>query len=257
MGTEARLMKDDELLRYARHIMLPEIDIDGQERLLAATVLVIGLGGLGSPVSIYLAASGVGELTLADFDAVDLSNLQRQIVHTTDSIGAQKTESARRSLEAINPETRIRTISEKLNLERLEQEVEAADVVVDCTDNFEVRYAINDAALKTKTPLVSGAAIRLEGQLMVVDPRVSDAPCYRCLYQDASEAQLNCAETGILAPVVGVIGTLQALETIKLIVGIGEPLVGHLLVFDAKYMEWRKLKLPKNPSCEACASVTN
>ncbi len=248
-------MNDDELLRYARHIMLPEIDIDGQEKLLAAKVLVIGLGGLGSPVSIYLAASGVGQLVLADFDIVDLSNLQRQIVHTTDRVGVSKTESAKQNLQAINPNTSIRTISDKLTLEELEKEVENADVVVDCTDNFEVRYAINDAVLKTKTPLVSGAAIRLEGQLMVVDPRNPAAPCYRCLYQDASEAQLNCAETGILAPVVGTIGTLQALETVKLIVGLGESLAGYLLVFDAKYMDWRKLKLPKNPSCEACSAT--
>ena len=242
-------MNDEQLLRYARHIMLPEIDVAGQEKLLAARVLVIGLGGLGSPVSLYLAASGIGSLTLADFDTVDLSNLQRQIVHKTNRIGDLKTESARQSLLEINPDIDIRTLGERLTITELESETAMADVVVDCTDNFEVRYAINDACLKSKTRLVSGAAVRLEGQLMVIDPTNPDMPCYRCLYGDATDVELNCATTGIAAPVVGTIGTLQALETIKLIVGIGEPLAGFLLTWDAKYMDWRKLKLPKNPDC--------
>lgn len=242
-------MNDEQLLRYARHIMLPEIDVAGQEKLLAARVLVIGLGGLGSPVSLYLAASGIGSLTLADFDTVDLSNLQRQIVHKTSRIGDLKTESARQSLLEINPDINIRTLGERLTIAELESETALADVVVDCTDNFEVRYAINDACLKSKTRLVSGAAVRLEGQLMVIDPTNPDMPCYRCLYGDAGDVELNCATTGIAAPVVGTIGTLQALETIKLIVGIGEPLAGFLLTWDAKYMDWRKLKLPKNPDC--------
>ncbi|MBT4162529.1 MAG: molybdopterin-synthase adenylyltransferase MoeB [Gammaproteobacteria bacterium] len=247
-------MNDEQLLRYSRHIMLPEIDIEGQEKLLAAKVLIIGLGGLGSPVSLYLAASGVGSLTLADFDEVDLSNLQRQIVHTTDSLGEPKPESAKRFLHSINPEIEIRTVNNRMTIEKLDEEIERADIVVDCTDNFEVRYAINDACLKAKTILVSGAAVRMEGQLMVIDPTTPDMPCYRCLYQDAGETELNCATTGIAAPVVGAIGTLQALETLKLIVGIGESLAGYLLTFDAKYMDWRKLKLPKNPHCVACSS---
>ena len=242
-------MNDDQLLRYARHIMLPEIDVNGQENLLAAKVLIVGLGGLGSPVSLYLAASGVGSLTLADFDSVDLSNLQRQIVHKTSNIGEPKTESARQTLLNINPDIEIRTIGSRLTIEQLEAETERADVVVDCTDNFDVRYAINDACLKNKTWLVSGAAIRMEGQLMVVDPMNPDMPCYRCLYGDAGETELNCATTGIAAPVVGTIGTLQALETLKLITGIGESLAGYLLTWDAKQMDWRKLKLPKNPDC--------
>jgi len=242
-------MNDEQLLRYARHIMLPEIDVAGQKKLLAARVLVIGLGGLGSPVSLYLAASGIGSLTLADFDTVDLSNLQRQIVHKTSRIGDLKTESARQSLLEINPDIDIRTLGERLTITELESETAMADVVVDCTDNFEIRYAINDACLKSKTRLVSGAAVRLEGQLMVIDPTNPDMPCYRCLYGDAGDVELNCATTGIAAPVVGTIGTLQALETIKLIVGIGEPLAGFLLTWDAKYMDWRKLKLPKNPDC--------
>jgi molybdopterin/thiamine biosynthesis adenylyltransferase len=248
-------MNDDQLMRYARHIMLPEIDIAGQEKLLAAHVLIVGLGGLGSPVSLYLAASGVGFLTLADFDVVELSNLQRQIVHRNDSLGEPKAESAKRNLLAMNPDINIRAITEKLSLEQLETEVDAADIVVDCTDNFEVRFAINDACLKSGSILVSGAAVRLEGQLMVVNPGDPASPCYRCLYQEASDAQLNCSETGIAAPVVGTIGTLQALETIKMILGLGESLVGYLLTFDAKYMDWRKLKLPRNPSCESCRAV--
>ena len=247
-------MNDEQLLRYARHIMLPDIDVDGQERLLASNVLIIGLGGLGSPVSLYLAASGVGSLVLADFDVVDLSNLQRQIVHTIDSLGEPKTKSAKRFLHSVNPDIDIRTISDKLNLEQLAQEVAAVDVVVDCTDNFEARFAINDACLKSKTILVSGAAIRMEGQLMVVDPTGSNLPCYRCLYGDSPDAEINCADTGIAAPVVGTIGTLQALETLKIIVGVGESLAGYLLTFDAKYMDWRKLKLPQNPDCPSCSA---
>jgi molybdopterin/thiamine biosynthesis adenylyltransferase len=248
-------MNDEQLLRYARHIMLPDIDIDGQERLLAAKVLVIGLGGLGSPVSLYLAASGVGHLTLADFDTVDLSNLQRQIVHTNDSVGEPKAESAKRSLLEINPDISIRTITDRLSLSQLESEVAASDIVVDCTDNFEVRFAINDACLRQRKYLVSGAAVRMEGQLMVIDGSDPSMPCYRCLYEDSPDAELNCAETGIMAPVVGTIGTLQALETLKLIVGIGESLAGYLLTFDARYMDWRKLKLPQNPACLSCSTL--
>ena len=248
-------MNDDQLLRYARHIMLPEIDIEGQEKLLAARVLIVGLGGLGSPVALYLAASGAGSLTLADFDLVDLSNLQRQIVHTTSSIGEPKTVSAKRQLHEVNPDIEIRLIQQRMSLATLEDEVALADIVVDCTDNFEVRFAINDACLRQRTTLVSGAAVQLEGQLLVVDAIGQDMPCYRCLYQSASEGALNCAETGIAAPVVGAIGTLQALETLKLIVGIGESLAGYLLTFDARYMDWRKLKLPQNPNCEACTNL--
>ena len=248
-------MNDDQLLRYARHIMLSDIDIEGQEKLLAARVLVVGLGGLGSPVALYLAASGVGSLTLADFDLVDLSNLQRQIIHTTASIGEPKTLSAKRQLREINPDIEIRLVQQRMSLETLEGEVALAHIVVDCTDNFEVRFAINDACLRQQTTLVSGAAVRLEGQLMVVDAVSRDMPCYRCLYQSGSEGALNCSETGIAAPVVGAIGTLQALEALKLIVGIGESLAGYLLTFDALYMDWRKLKLPQNPNCEACNNL--
>ena len=232
--------------------MLPDIDIEGQEKLLAARIFIVGLGGLGSPVALYLAASGVGSLTLADFDLVDLSNLQRQIIHTTASIGEPKTVSAKRQMHGVNPDIEIRLVQRRMTMETLEDEVALADIVVDCTDNFEVRFAINDACLRQQTTLISGAAVRLEGQLMVVDAVSKDMPCYRCLYQSGSESPLDCSETGIAAPVVGAIGTLQALEALKLIVGIGQSLAGYLLTFDARYMDWRKLKLPQNPNCESC-----
>lgn len=250
-------MNDEQLLRYARHIMLPDIDIAGQERLLAARVLIIGLGGLGSPVAMYLAASGVGNLILADFDTVDLSNLQRQIVHRNESVGELKTHSARQTLASINPDINIRTIDEKLSLDSLEKEVADADLVMDCTDNFEVRFAINDACVRQKTTLVSGAAVRMEGQLMVIEPGDPTNPCYRCLYEEASDNALNCAETGIAAPVVGTIGTLQALEAVKILTGIGTSLAGYLLTFDAKRMDWHKLKLPKYKDCKTCGANAN
>ena len=242
-------MRDEQLLRYAKHIMLPEVDVAGQEKLLASKVLIIGLGGLGSPVSMYLAASGIGSMTLADYDSIELSNLQRQIVHKTKSIGELKTKSAKRTLQDINLDTNIRTIDSKLTTDELNAETDRADIVVDCTDNFQARYAINDACLRTKTRLVSGAATRFEGHLMVIDPTIPNMPCYRCLYDNAVDIELNCSTTGIAAPVVGTVGTLQALETIKLILGIGESLAGYLLTWDAKYMDWRKLKLPKRADC--------
>ena len=247
-------MKDEELLRYSRQIMLPEIEVEGQERLLNSRILIVGLGGLGCPVAMYLAAAGAGHLVLADFDQVDLSNLQRQIAHTTGRVGMNKVDSANATIEALNPEVQVTCISTKLNSATLRSEVEQADVVVDCTDNFTIRFEINEHCVATETPLVSGAAIRLEGQLLVYDPRIESAPCYRCLYDTAEEGALNCAENGVAAPVVGVIGTLQATEAIKLIVGFGESLAGYLLVFDAKYMDWRKLRLKKNPECPTCST---
>ena len=246
------MMNDEQLLRYARHVMLPDIDLAGQEKLLAAHVMVIGLGGLGSPVSLYLAASGIGTLTLVDFDAVDLSNLQRQIAHRMENLGEAKVESARKNLLAINPDVRINAVNEKLDEAALQDRMKGVDLVVDCTDNFDVRFAINRACIATGTRLVSGAAIRMEGQLMVAEPGKADSPCYACLYGDAPDIELNCATTGVAAPVVGVIGTLQALETIKLIAGVGEPLTGYLLTFDGRYQEWRKLKLPRNLDCRVC-----
>ena len=248
-------MNDEQLLRYSRQIMLPELDIDGQEKLGGASVLIIGLGGLGSPAAIYLAAAGIGEVTLVDEDVVDLSNLQRQIVHREASIGEPKVASAENTIKQISSETKITTIATRLRGDQLLETVSHVDVVVDATDNFESRYEINDACLSTQTPLVSGAAIRMEGQVAVFDPRKSDSPCYRCLYEEGDNETLNCADNGVLAPVVGIIGTIQAMEAIKIISGIGKTLCGHVLYMDAKRMEWRRLKLLKNPQCLSCGST--
>lgn len=247
-------MNDAQLLRYSRQIMLPEVDIDGQEQLLAARVLILGLGGLGSPVAVYLAAAGVGQLVLADFDRVDLSNLQRQIVHRHADIGRAKVESARDSLLAINPEIEVIALNGVLEGEALEQQVKLADAVVDCTDNFAIRYALNAACVRQKTPLISGAAIRLEGQVAVYDLRDPDSPCYRCLYPQGDDTQLTCSESGVLAPLVGMIGSTQALETLKVLAGFGKPLVGRVLLLDAKNMEWRALTLRRDPHCPECGN---
>ena len=250
-------MKDEELLRYSRHILLPGLDVDGQERLLAASVLIVGLGGLGSPVALYLAASGVGRLVLADDDLVELSNLQRQIAHGSGDIGRAKVASARDACLALNPVLDISLIDRRLERDSLLQAVADVDLVVDCSDNFTTRFALNEACVEAAVPLVSGAAIRSEGQLSVFDSRRSDSPCYRCLYSpDAGEEQLNCSEAGVLAPIVGVIGSLQAVETVKLLSGFGEPLTGRLLLFDGATMDIRTLKLAKDPACPVCAAKT-
>lgn len=248
-------MNDQQLLRYSRQIMLPDVDIDGQEKLLAARVLIVGLGGLGSPVAMYLAAAGIGHLILADFDKVDLTNLQRQIVHTTDRIGQTKVESAAQSLRALNPDVEITCITEVLDVEALREQLAGVDLVIDCCDNFATRFAINAACVTAKIPLVSGAAIRLEGQIAVFDNRDSGCACYRCLYDEESEEDTTCAANGVLSPVVGIIGCMQALEAIKLIVGFGKPLTGKLLMFDARYSQWRELKLPKDKNCPVCATA--
>lgn len=248
----SRELDDQQLLRFSRQIMLPELDVAGQEKLLNARVLIVGLGGLGSPSALYLAAAGVGELVLADDDAVELSNLQRQIVHDTASLGVPKAESARRTLRRLNPDLRVETLIERMTPERLLDLAGRVDLVIDATDNFAVRYAMNDACWATGTPLVSGAAIRWEGQVAVFDPRQPDAACYRCLYREGSDEALNCSENGVIAPLVGVIGTCQALEAIKLICGVGETLAGYVLYFDARHMDWRKLRLRRDPDCPTC-----
>lgn len=243
-------MNDDQLLRYSRQIMLPEVDLDGQEKLLNARVLIVGLGGLGSPVAMYLAAAGVGHLVLADFDEVDLSNLQRQIIHNNDRIGHNKAQSAAQTLRALNPEIEITCITSKLDAASLKELVASVDVVADCTDNFAIRFAINAACVAAKVPLVSGAAIRLEGQVAIFDS-ANNSPCYRCLYEE-NDDDLSCAANGVLAPLVGVIGSMQALETIKLIVSFGTNLAGRLLIFDARHSQWRELNLPRDPDCPVC-----
>ncbi|RTZ73076.1 MAG: molybdopterin-synthase adenylyltransferase MoeB [Gammaproteobacteria bacterium] len=248
-------MNDEELLQYSRQIMLPQIDLEGQQRLLDSRVLIIGLGGLGAPVALYLAAAGVGELVLSDYDEVDLSNLQRQIIHCHQSIGEPKVESARQSLERINPRCRVEPLAERLEEDVLHTRVEAADVVVDCSDNFATRFAINRASVATDTPLVSGSAIRWEGQVAVFNDQPG-APCYHCLYGDSGELDASCAANGVLAPVVGIIGSIQATETIKLLTGAGEPLSGRLLLLDALSMELRSLKLRADPGCPVCSTTS-
>ena len=244
-------MKDDELLRYSRQVMLPEIEIAGQEKLLASRVLIIGLGCLGSPIAIYLAAAGVGHLILADDDKVELSNLQRQIVHGTKNIGQYKSDSAKESILALNPNTKVTTVEKRFTVDSLKKAVADIDLIIDATDNFQSRVIINRVSLSTRTPVIYGAAIRLEGQILVYDAK-DDSPCYECLYKNIDDQQLNCAENGVAAPIVGIIGTMQAMEAIRLIVGIGASAAGYLHVFDGKEMNWRKLKLPKNPNCPSC-----
>ncbi len=244
-------MDDEQLLRYSRQIMLPSIGIEGQERLRDARALIIGMGGLGSPVAMYLAAAGVGTLVLVDFDRVDLTNLQRQIVHTTDRIGQPKVDSARETLLALNPETRILTIDQALEGDALSQQVALADVVIEGSDNFATRFAVNAACRANRTPLVSGAAIRMEGQVSVFSGQPG-SPCYHCLYPGEGQLDETCSANGVLAPVVGVIGSIQAIEAIKLLTDAGEPLVGRLLLFDALQMEWRSVKLKPDPACPVC-----
>lgn len=245
-------MNDQQLQRYSRQILLPQIDFEGQQRLLESHALIIGLGGLGSPASLYLAAAGVGRLTLVDFDTVDLSNLQRQIVHRTADVGRPKIESARDNLRALNPDVCIDTLPGPLDDAALRAAVHAADVVLDCTDNFTTRHAINRACVAERKPLVSAAAIRLEGQLSVFDTRQDQSPCYHCLYREDGEELETCTRNGILAPVVGSMGTLQALEAIKVLLGLGEPLIGRLLLFDALRFDMRLLKLRRDPACPVC-----
>ncbi len=245
-------MNDQQLLRYSRQIMLPQIDVEGQQKLLNASVLIIGTGGLGCPAAMYLAAAGIGHITVYDDDKVDLSNLQRQIAHTTDDIGMEKVFSTLNTVKKINPDTQVTARAERLEGEPLYKEVEAADIVLDCSDNFTTRFAINRACVENKTALVSGAAIRFEGQVAVFLPGQIDSPCYNCLYQDEGEDRQNCANNGILAPVTGIVGSIQATEAIKLVLGIGESLVGRLLLLDALTMEWHSMILKKNNNCPTC-----
>lgn len=252
-------MNDAQLQRYSRQILMPQIDYEGQQKLLASHALIIGLGGLGSAASLYLAAAGVGHLTLVDFDTVELSNLQRQIIHRSADIGRPKIESARDNLLALNPDLNINTLLGPLDEPALLRAVQDADIILDCTDNFASRHAINRACVATGTPLVSAAAIRMEGQLAVFDTRIETSPCYHCLYPESDDTAENnnpaetCTQNGILAPVVGSMGTLQALETIKVLLNIGDPLRGRLMLFDAMNFDIRILKLKRDPNCTVCA----
>jgi len=239
--------------RYSRHILLPQIGNPGQEQLLAARVFIVGAGGLGSPLCMYLASSGIGHLVISDFDHVELSNLQRQILHGETDLSRDKVASARDTLQQLNPDIRITPLNWALDDEELAKEIRAADVVADATDNFETRFTLNRLCVQEKTPLVSAAAVRFEGQVSVFDPRRADSPCYRCLYSDESSAGEACSQVGVLAPLLGILGSVQAVETIKLIVNTGESLSGRVLVLDALSMEWRSLRLRKDPDCPVCA----
>jgi len=246
-------MNDEQLLRYSRHILLPQIGIEGQEKLLAARALVIGAGGLGSPVALYLASAGLGSITLCDNEDVDLTNLQRQIVHRTDSIGRKKVESARATLAAINPEVRVAALAERVDGKRLEALTAEADVVIDGSDNFATRHAVNRACVRSRKPLVSGAAVRFDGQVAVFDLRVPGAPCYACLFPENGESEdVRCAVMGVFAPLTGIVGSIQAAEALKLIAGAGETLAGRLLLLDALAMQVRTIKLARDPACPVC-----
>ena len=248
-------MNDQQLLRYSRHILLPEFGVEGQERLLRSHVLVLGAGGLGSPAALYLASAGVGSLTLVDGDEVDLTNLQRQILHVTQSVGRAKVESGRDTLAALNPEVEVIARRERLAPPRLDEIVAGVDLVLDCSDNFATRHAVNRACVSLRKPLVSGAAVRFDGQISVFDLRRSDSPCYGCLFpEDAGAEELRCAVMGVFAPVTGIVGTTQAAEALKVLAGVGEPLVGRLMILDALAMEWRTIRLKKDPGCKVCGA---
>jgi adenylyltransferase/sulfurtransferase len=247
-------MNDEQLLRYSRHILLPEIGIDGQEKIRNAHALIIGAGGLGSPVALYLASAGVGTLTICDGDTVDLTNLQRQIVHRTDAIGTMKTASAQRTLADINPEISVQAINERVAGPRLDELVRDADIVLDCSDNFATRHALNRACVAHRKPLVSGAGVRFDGQITVFDLRDAQSPCYHCLFPEHSENEdMRCAVMGVFAPLVGIIGSMQAAEALKLIAGIGDSLCGRLLLLDALAMDWRAVRLKRDAACGVCA----
>ena len=249
-------MNDEQLLRYSRHILLDEIGIEGQTRIINAHALIIGAGGLGSPAALYLASAGIGRITLADGDTVDLTNLQRQIIHTQERIGQAKALSGKIALAQINPEVIVEPVIQRLVGEQLESLVSEADVVLDCCDNFATRHAINAACVKHKTPLVSGAAIRFSGQLSVFDTRRENAPCYHCLFPEAEESEeTRCAIMGVFAPLTGIIGAMQAAEALKVISGAGEPAVGRLLLLDALTMEWRSVKYGKDTQCAVCGNA--
>ncbi len=248
-------MNDQQLLRYSRHILLDEIGIEGQEKLLAAHAMIIGAGGLGSPVALYLASAGVGKITLVDNDEVDLTNLQRQILHNTASVGQSKAESGKQTLHEINPTIDVVALVARADSEQLKGLASSADVVLDCTDNFKTRHAINQACVTAGVPLVSGAAIRMDGQVAVFDTRQPKAPCYACLFPpDKQFEEVQCSVMGVFAPLVGIIGTIQAAEALKLIMGVGTSLSQRLLMLDARTMEWTSIHTTHNPQCPVCSS---
>ena len=248
-------MNDDQLLRYSRHILLDEFGIEGQRKLLAARALVIGAGGLGSPVVLYLGSAGVGSITIVDHDRVDLTNLQRQIAHDLSRIGQPKAESARRSIAAINPDVQVQALHERADAARLDELVAQADVVVDCSDNFATRQAVNAACVAHGRPLVSGAALGFDAQIGVYDSRDPTRPCYACVFPpDSAHQEQACATLGVFAPLVGIVGSVQAAEALKLLAGVGSSLAGRLQMLDARSMEWTELRVARTPGCVVCAA---
>lgn len=246
------MLSDDELLRYSRQILMPRFDVAGQEALKSARVLVIGAGGLGCPVALYLGAAGVGHLTLVDDDDIELANLQRQIAFEQDQLGGSKAETLADRVRRINPQVSVTALNQRLSGDELVRQVEDASLVLDCSDNFNTRFALNRACVAARVPLVSGAAIRGEGQLSVYDSRVDSSPCYHCLYPEQGNEDLTCSEAGVIAPLVGMIGSAQAMEAIKVISGVGKSLIGRLLILDAWEMQWREMKLARDPECPVC-----
>jgi molybdopterin-synthase adenylyltransferase len=250
-------MNDAQLLRYSRHILLDEIGIEGQQRLLRSHALIIGAGGLGSPVALYLGSAGVGRITLVDHDTVDLTNLQRQIAHTMNRLGQPKVDSAHAAMAAINPDVQVRALVQRGDAASLEVLVADADVVLDCSDNFQTRHAINAACARHRVPLVAGAAIRFDGQITVYDVRDPKCPCYACVFPpDAAFDEVQCATMGVFAPLVGIIGTMQAAEALKLLTGVGTSLAGRLQMLDARSMQWSEMRLVKQPGCGVCGSIS-
>lgn len=248
-------MRDDQLLRYSRHILLNEWGVDGQERVSQSHALVVGAGGLGSPASLYLASAGVGQITLVDHDVVDVTNLQRQIAHTQDRVGQLKVESLKKAIEQINPEVQVQCIAQRADSVLLNHHVALADVVLDCTDNFETRHAINLACVQHNKPLVSGSALRMDGQVAVYDIRQSQAPCYACVFPPTQQfEETRCATMGVLAPLVGIIGSLQATEALKILSGMGASLAGQLILFNAQFMEWQTLQTHRHVQCPVCSA---
>ena len=254
-GRFARIrMNDDQLLRYSRHLLLDDIGVEGQQRLLDSHALVIGAGGLGSPVALYLATAGVGHMTLVDHDTVDITNLQRQIAHNLSRVGMPKAESARLTIGAINPDVQVHSVMQRADIASLEHAVAVADVVLDCTDNFQTRHAINAACVKARKPLVSGAAIGFDGQISVYDIRQVNAPCYACVFPDvANVEEVRCATMGVFAPLVGIIGSMQAAEALKLLMGLGSSLAGRLQMLDGRHMEWTEIRVTRQVGCPVCA----
>lgn len=250
-------LTDDDLMRYSRQLLMPGFDVAGQQALGASRVLVVGAGGLGCPVVLYLAAAGVGAIHVVDDDVVELANLQRQIAFTQGDIGRPKAQALAERAQAINPSVQVGHEQLRLDDELLRDRVKGVDLVLDATDNFSIRFATNRVCVELSVPLVSGAAIRAEGQVAVFDPRVPDAPCYQCLYSDVGEESLSCSEAGVLGPLVGMIGATQAMEAVKVLAGVGRPLIGRLLLLDAWTMQWREMTVPRDPACPVCSDSSN